>query len=99
MTGLAHGTHGVKTVPSTARVQNKQSYVIDLQGNVSANLDILATNVNSFVLQERMDTIATKAVNAKTMQLVPDTMARVTVPGEAGQGCSVITHALGDSSG
>ena len=40
-------------------------------------------NVNSFVLQKRVDTIAAKAVNVKTMQLVPDTMAHVTAPDEA----------------
>ena len=53
MTGLAHGTHGVKTVPSTARVQNMQSYVIDLQGNVSANLDILASKFVIEMQQQR----------------------------------------------
>jgi len=41
-----------------------------------------AANVNSFVLQKRVDTIAAKAVNARTMQLVPDTMAHLSASDE-----------------
>ena len=43
MMNLAHGTLGERTVPSIARVQNTQSFVMDLQGNVCASRDLLAS--------------------------------------------------------
>lgn len=99
MMNLAHGTLGERTVPSIARVQNTQSFVMDLQGNVCASRDLLAKSVRGCVLQEHMATIAVRHADAKTMQAVQDKMAPVTAPSEGGQGFSAIFLAQGDTMG
>ena len=51
------------------------------------------------VLQEHTATTAVISVNAKTMQLVPRRMAPVIAHCQGGQGCSVISPALGGTMG